>query len=304
MRSEVAPIRQSSRAMVRELHVLDGGHCFRGHSLSECHVLTEVEAMGQATVTALSERLVLEKSTVSRLVQGLVQRDELLMSADPADRRRKLLRLSTRGRRVVAEIHEHSNAQVEDALAFLSQSEREQVVAGLDRYARALRYARVSANYRIRPVRKRDNPSVASVIRDVMTEHGAVGCGYSINDPEVDDMHAAYPAPGARFFVVEKDGSVMGCGGMAALTGGDRDVCELRKMYFRPELRGKGLGARLLGQILDAAREAGYRRCYLETLESMGHARKLYRQHGFVPIDSAMGDTGHSACNSYMLRNL
>ena len=75
-------------------------------------------------------------------------------------------------------------------------------------------------------------------------------------------------------------------------------------MYFRPELRGKGLGARLLGQILEAAREKGFRRCYLETLESMGQARKLYRQHGFVPIDGPLGNTGHSACNSFMLRDI
>ena len=74
MRPEVAPIREFSRAMVRELNVLDTGNCFAGHSFSECHVLTEVENLGQATVTALSERLVLEKSTVSRLVQGLVKR--------------------------------------------------------------------------------------------------------------------------------------------------------------------------------------------------------------------------------------
>ncbi|MEM1174791.1 MAG: helix-turn-helix domain-containing GNAT family N-acetyltransferase [Pseudomonadota bacterium] len=284
--------------------MLDTDNCFAGHSFSECHVLTEVESLGQATVTALSERLVLEKSTVSRLVQGLVRRGELVMSSDPADGRRKLLRLSGKGRKTLDAIHRHSNAQVEEALAFLSDSEREQVVTGLGRYARALRYARVSADYRIRPVRKTDNPAVASVIRDVMTEHGAVGCGYSINDPEVDDMYRAYPGPAAAFFVIEKDGVVLGCGGMAALTDGEPGVCELRKMYFRPELRGKGLGARLLGLILETARNAGYQHCYLETLESMGQARKLYLQHGFLPIDAAMGNTGHSGCNSYMLRAL
>lgn len=304
MKPEVAPIREFSRAMVRELNVLDTGNCFAGHSFSECHVLTEVEALGQATVTALGERLVLEKSTVSRLVQGLVRRGELLMTADPADRRRKLLRLSAKGRKTVEAIHQHSNTQVEEALAYLSEADREQVVAGLGRYARALRYARVSADYRIRPIRKKDIAAVASIIRDVMTEHGAVGCGYSINDPEVDDMYSAYPGPDAAFFVVEKDGALLGCGGMAALVGGPPDVCELRKMYFRPELRGKGIGARLLGQILDAARESGFKRCYLETLESMGQARKLYRQHGFEPIDGSLGNTGHSACNSFMLREI
>lgn len=290
--------------MVRELHVLDSGNCFSGYSFSECHVLTEVESLGQATVTALSERLVLEKSTVSRLVQGLVGRGELLSAADPADGRRKILRLSGRGKKAVAAIHRHSNEQVEDALAFLSEADREQVVAGLGRYARALRYARVSERYRIRPIQKKDITAVASIIREVMTEHGAVGCGYSINDPEVDDMYSAYQGTTSAFFVIEHDGVLLGCGGVAALNGADPGVCELRKMYFKPALRGKGMGSRLLGQILDAAREAGFSQCYLETLESMGQARRLYSQHGFRPIESAMGNTGHTSCNSFMMRDL
>jgi putative acetyltransferase len=157
---------------------------------------------------------------------------------------------------------------------------------------------------RIRPIRKEDEPAVAAIIRDVMTEFGAVGCNYSISDPEVDAMHDAYPAPAAAFFVVESGGSVLGCGGMGPLVDGPADVCELRKMYFRPGLRGTGMGTRLLEVILDAARKAGYRHCYLETLGNMSGARRLYLRHGFQAIDEPMGNTGHSGCNSWMIREL
>jgi len=64
------------------------------------------------------------------------------------------------------------------------------------------------------------------------------------------------------------------------------------------------MGTQLLNLILDAAREAGYRQCYLETLEHMHGARRLYRKHGFVPIDGPMGNTGHSGCNHWMVREL
>ena len=156
----------------------------------------------------------------------------------------------------------------------------------------------------IRAMRKQDNPRVAEIIRSVMTEYGAVGSEYSISDPEVDAMFEAYPAPGAAFFVIEQDGRIMGCGGMGPLAEGDPDVCELRKMYFRPALRGLGLGSRLLELILEAARDAGYRRCYLETLERMQEARKLYARHGFEAIEQPLGCTGHSGCNSWMLKIL
>jgi putative acetyltransferase len=149
-----------------------------------------------------------------------------------------------------------------------------------------------------------DNPAVAAIIRNVMTEFGAVGENYSIADPEVDAMFEAYAGPDAAFFVVERDGQVLGCGGMGPLQAGPADVCELRKMYFLPELRGAGMGTKLLDVILDAARQAGYRRCYLETLGSMTSARRLYLRHGFEPIDSPLGCTGHSGCNAWMIRDL
>ena len=66
----------------------------------------------------------------------------------------------------------------------------------------------------IRPARKEDNAEVARIIRDVMTEFGAVGRNYSISDPEVSAMYEAYPAPEAAFFVIEQDGRILGCGGM------------------------------------------------------------------------------------------
>ena len=156
----------------------------------------------------------------------------------------------------------------------------------------------------IRPARKEDNSAVAKIIRQVMTEFGAVGCDYSISDPEVDAMYEAYPSPGAAFYVIEKNGQILGCGGMGPLIDGEPGVCELRKMYFLPELRGTGMGSKLLTLILNAARDAGYTRCYLETLERMELARKLYGKHGFQAIDKPMGNTGHSGCNSWMVKDL
>jgi len=167
-----------------------------------------------------------------------------------------------------------------------------------------MRKGRDNSDYRIRPVCAADNPAVGQIIRQVMTEFGAVGCNYSILDPEVDAMFEAYPAPEAAFFVIEHEGQVAGCGGMGPLAGGDAAVCELRKMYFLPGLRGTGMGSILLQLILEAARKAGYHQCYLETLEQMHQARHLYRKHGFRTIDAAMGNTGHSGCNWWMVKDL
>ena len=145
---------------------------------------------------------------------------------------------------------------------------------------------------------------MARIIRDVMTEFGAVGVGYSINDPEVDDMYNAYPAPHSVFYVITRQGKTLGCGGIGPLEGDNEGTCELRKMYFVPGMRGTGMGYRLLNLCVQKAIELGYRQCYLETLETMAHARSLYRKFGFEPLDSPMGATGHTACNTWMSKKL
>ena len=156
----------------------------------------------------------------------------------------------------------------------------------------------------LRPIEARDDAAMAAIIREVMTEHGASGAGFAIHDPEVSAMSAAYAGSRAGYFVVEGQGAVLGGGGFAPLDCADDDVCELRKMYFLPALRGRGMGRALIERVLVEARAAGFRRCYLETLASMKAARRLYQQQGFTPLDAPMGNTGHFGCNAYMLRAL
>jgi putative acetyltransferase len=301
---ETQSVRNAARQLVRELHLLDTRHCIEGFTFSECHLITELERLGQATASELAELLVLEKSTISRLCDNLISAGYLDVRADPSDRRRKLLKLSRKGNSGATRINRYAQNQVESAMAFVPESGRSGLAGGMDQYARALRYSRLSASFKIRKIRKSDNPSVSRIIRDVMTEFGAVGQGYSINDPEVDDMYGAYPAPQAVFYVITKNRQILGCGGIGPLSGADPDTCELRKMYFVPDIRGTGMGTKLLNQCMVKARELGYRTCYLETLEHMTHARHLYGKHGFEPLDKPMGATGHSSCNAWMAKSL
>jgi putative acetyltransferase len=159
----------------------------------------------------------------------------------------------------------------------------------------------MQASLSIRPIVTGDDPRMAQLIRTVMPEFGAIGSGFAINDPEVDWMSRAYTAPRCAYFVVERDGAVLGGAGVAPLEGGDPGTCELRKMYFLPEARGLGAGAAMMARCLDAARALGFERCYLETLHGMDAAMKLYERSGFRRIPASMGATGHGGCNTFYL---
>lgn len=157
----------------------------------------------------------------------------------------------------------------------------------------------------IRAIERGHNAGVARVIRTVMPSFGAGGAGFAINDAEVDDMFGNYQGARAAYYVVERgDGEVMGGGGYAPLAGGDPDTCELRKMYFLPELRGLGFGRALLERCLEGARAAGFARMYLETLTGMDRAKALYERAGFHAIPHALGATGHFGCDRFYAMDL
>ena len=157
----------------------------------------------------------------------------------------------------------------------------------------------------LRPIRREDNFAVSQVIRTVMTEFHCIGEGFSINDPEVNDMHAAYPRPQAGFFVLtDPEDRIVGVGGYGPLTGGDGSTCELRKMYLLPAARGQGAGLRLLQHCLQVAAGDGYERMYLETVAGMKDAAALYARNGFTPLPGPLGSTGHCGCDRYMVRDL
>lgn len=160
-------------------------------------------------------------------------------------------------------------------------------------------------NWKIRPITSHDDSQIAYIIRTVMPEYGASGEGFAINDPEVDWMSKAYNAPRCAYFVVEIEGRVMGGGGIAPLEGATNNrICELRKMYFLPALRGQGAGLALIETCLAKAREMHFELCYLETLAGMDNAIALYQKVGFRSLDKPMGNTGHGGCNRYFAKSL
>lgn len=159
-------------------------------------------------------------------------------------------------------------------------------------------------NLIIREISAEDNKGVEELIKTVMPEFGASGPGFAINDPEVSNMYEAYHRDGHVYFVISQNGKILGGAGVAPLTGLESTTCELRKMYFKEEIRGLGLGQRLMSLCLVKAKELGYSQCYIETLENMKSARKLYEKNGFTPLKGPMGNTGHFSCDRFYIKKL
>ena len=156
----------------------------------------------------------------------------------------------------------------------------------------------------IRPILKIDNPHIARVIRKVLIDFGVPKVGTAYADKALDALYEAYQKPRAIYFVIELDGQIIGGGGIAKLDNCDENICELQKMYFLEEARGKGLGEKMIDHCLDYARKEGFELCYIETLPYMKAAQKLYIKKGFEYIDGPMGTTGHTSCNIWLTKRL
>jgi len=156
----------------------------------------------------------------------------------------------------------------------------------------------------IRPIAQNDNPQIAKVIREVLVEFGVPKIGTAYADTSLDRMFETYNQNKSCYFVLEENGKIIGGAGVHPLDNFDGNVCELQKMYFSPQARGRGFGSQMMDKCLKNAKAFGFEKCYLETMPYMKDAQKLYAKVGFQPLDKPMGDTGHYACNVWMLKEI
>ena len=156
----------------------------------------------------------------------------------------------------------------------------------------------------IRKIQPSDNTSIAAVIRNVLIEYNVPKVGTAYADPQLDYMYETYQSPKSVYFVAEEDGVIIGGAGIAPLQNGEAEVCELQKMYILSSARGKGFGVSLMEHCLKATKEFGFRKCYLETMPYMEAAQSLYKRSGFEYISAPMGNTGHTSCPIWMLKQL
>ena len=100
-------------------------------------------------------------------------------------------------------------------------------------------------------------------------------------DDEARDPTAKYGPPDGRLYLARLDGRAVGCVALRRLDG---ERCEMKRLYVRPECRGRGIARRLIRQITGDARRMGFRRLLLDTLPALEEAVRLYRRLDFSEI--------------------
>ncbi|OQY04027.1 MAG: GNAT family N-acetyltransferase [Bacteroidetes bacterium 4572_117] len=159
-------------------------------------------------------------------------------------------------------------------------------------------------NIVIKKIEFSDNQELAIVVRKVLTEFGGNRPNTAYFDYDTDHMFEAYQGKNEVYFVAKVDGELVGGSGIKILAGNSGEICELQKLYINSNIRGLGIGKILVQKCLDFAKEAGYKKCYLETFPNMDAAINLYKKFGFLHLEKPIGDTGHGGCDVWMIKEL
>jgi ribosomal protein S18 acetylase RimI-like enzyme len=130
-----------------------------------------------------------------------------------------------------------------------------------------------------------ESPAQISQARELFLEY-AQSLGFSLCfqnfDHELASLPGHYAAPEGRLLLADYEGQLAGCVAMRKLDDG---ICEMKRLYLRPQFRGKGLGNAIAEHIIAEARHAGYRQMRLDTVEPvMKDAVAMYRKLGFKEV--------------------
>lgn len=286
---QVDTVRADARRMVRELGFLDQTLAATSHPASAVHALIEIDRTPGITAAELAEVLLLDRSTVSRMLRKLTDAGEVRDDTSSDDRRRKTLVLTDSGRRTVAAVHEFGTTQVHDAFSHLPERDRATVSRGLHLYADALvRHRRQDpppprdAGIELDP--RRQPGDLGRIVALHAREYAAIsGFGAEFEAMVAHDIASFVTRdhPDSRLWAARDDeGRVLGS--IAVDLAGGPDDAHLRWFLLSPEARGAGVGRRLLDAAVSHADAHGVRTTVLWTFRGLDTARAMYERHGFT----------------------
>ncbi len=159
-----------------------------------------------------------------------------------------------------------------------------------------LKYRRISAS---------DDAAIAKIVRTNLEKLNLNVPGTVYFDPELDHLSAYYnsmPAKRCYFVALDETDQLIGGVGIAEFTGME-DCAEMQKLYLDDSAKGNGYSKELVTAAENWAKNAGYKKLYLETHSNLTVAMKLYEKIGFKQIEKPAGVV-HGTMDHFYLKSL
>jgi len=277
---EIASVRSFNRFYTKTIGVLRKGVFSSPFSLAEARVLYELAHRRRPAAFEIGRALGLDPGYLSRILRRLERQGQVVRAKSGADGRRRTLALTERGRRSFSGLDRRTNAEVAALLRPLSPGGRRSLIDSMGSIAGLLGGSEPG------PGAVSLRPPVPGDLGWIVHRHGTLYFEEYGWDERfealvariVADFVEHLDAKRERCWVAERGGEILGS---IFLVRKSATVAKLRLLYVEPSARGLGVGSRLVGECVEFARRAGYRRIVLWTQKNLAAARHLYRKAGF-----------------------
>lgn len=154
----------------------------------------------------------------------------------------------------------------------------------------------------IREITEKDNKAMELIVKESLEAYGLNISGTAYFDPQLGALSQFYETQlEAKYWVaVDEQDEILGGGGIGPF-GQQEGVCELQKLYVKPEAQGQGLATELMKTALGFAKDH-YTYCYIETFKELETANLLYAKFGFQELKEGLEGSEHSACDTWYLK--
>jgi len=272
---DVRDVRSFNRTVAERIGALTDEFLGRGRPMGESRTLWEIGATG-AEVRELRSRLGLDSGYLSRVLESLKRQRLIALEPSRKDGRVRLAKLTAAGRAEVRELDRRADRVARSFLEPLSEKQRSRLVSAMSEVERLLTASLVSIT-----VEDPTMPDAGWCINQYFAELDERFDGGF--DPSLSISADAYELvpPAGALLIARLRRRPVGCG---ALKFHGRAPAELKRMWLSRDVRGLGLGRRLLHELEDYARKAGVRVVHLETNRTLQEAIQLYRTSGYREV--------------------
>jgi len=281
-RTLVEGVRRFNRTVTQRIGVLNDAYLSRNRPLGQARVLWEIgETVGE--VRALRERLDLDSGYLSRLLRALEADGLVEVETDASDARVRKARLTASGRAERAYLNQASDELAAEILAPLNAKQRERLVTAMADVERLLTASQVEIAV--------TDPRLPAARHCLTTYFDEIAARFENGfDPAlgVSASDAELTMPAGMLLVATLHGAPVGCG---ALKFGPDGTAHIKRMWVDQNVRGLGLGRRLLADLEAHAARHGASVVRLDTNKTLTEAIAMYRAAGYREVDAFNEET-------------
>lgn len=297
-------LRRNARSVVRELGLLNDAYFEIGVTLAERHLLIELAGSpASTTMGEIAERLLIDKSTISRLISKAVKKGYVKCVTDSKDKRKRFLRITDKGKQTLHAFEPIAFNQTKQALLTLAPDQIETVHKGIALYAMGLRSSRTKdkpheqlndarvenlseitlrlkqMGYALRLFEVKDQEELYEIFREVVDS----GSQFPYESNSVEEFRRQFFTSQGQVYVCHSlDGKVIGGFYLRANFSGRSNHIANAAYMIRSSHRGKGIGSLLIKASLHLAKDLGFRAMQFNMVLSQNKlAVKLYQKLGF-----------------------